>query len=78
MRARRSPVGNDAFGKPFSYPELRARVAALLRRAELRRGPARLRLGDLEVDSATRVVPLCGAPVELLQKDFAIPERPPG
>jgi DNA-binding response OmpR family regulator len=63
---------DDYLCKPFSYPELRARVQALLRRAELRRRPARLRVGDLEVDSAARVVRLRGAPVELSQKEFAL------
>jgi DNA-binding response OmpR family regulator len=63
---------DDYLCKPFSYPELRARVAALLRRADLRRRPARLRVGDLEIDSAARVVRLRGAPVELSQKEFAL------
>jgi DNA-binding response OmpR family regulator len=63
---------DDYVCKPFSYPELRARVEALLRRAELRRRPARLRVGDLEIDSAARVVRLRGAPVTLSQKEFAL------
>jgi DNA-binding response OmpR family regulator len=63
---------DDYVCKPFSYPELRARVEALLRRAELRRRPARLRVGDLEVDSAARVVRLRGAPITLSQKEFAL------
>jgi DNA-binding response OmpR family regulator len=63
---------DDYVCKPFSYPELRARVEALLRRAELRRRPARLRVGDLEVDSAARVVRLRGAPLTLSQKEFAL------
>jgi DNA-binding response OmpR family regulator len=63
---------DDYVGKPFSYPELRARIEALLRRAELRRRPARLRVGDLEIDSAARVVRLRGAPITLSQKEFAL------
>jgi DNA-binding response OmpR family regulator len=63
---------DDYLCKPFSYPELRARLSALLRRAELRRRPARLRVGSLEVDSAARVVRLRGAPVDLSQKEFAL------
>jgi DNA-binding response OmpR family regulator len=63
---------DDYLCKPFSYPELRARVEALLRRADLRRRPARLRVGDLELDSAARVVRLRGAPVALSQKEFAL------
>jgi DNA-binding response OmpR family regulator len=63
---------DDYICKPFSYPELRARVQALLRRAELRRRPGRTRVGDLEIDSASRVVRLRGAPVALSQKEFAL------
>jgi signal transduction histidine kinase len=59
-------------GKPFSYPELRARVEALLRRADVRRRPGRLRVGELEVDAAARVVRLRGTTVELSQKEFAL------
>jgi DNA-binding response OmpR family regulator len=32
---------DDYLCKPFSYPELRARVEALLRRADVRRRPGR-------------------------------------
>ena len=63
---------DDYVCKPFSYPELRARVEALLRRADVRRRPGRLRVGELEVDAAARVVRLRGAPVELSQKEFAL------
>jgi DNA-binding response OmpR family regulator len=63
---------DDYLCKPFSYAELRARVEALLRRAELRRRPARLRVGDLEIDSAARVVRVRGTAVELSQKEFAL------
>jgi DNA-binding response OmpR family regulator len=63
---------DDYVCKPFSYPELRARVAALLRRSELRRRPGRTRVGDLEIDAASRVVRLRGAPISLSQKEFAL------
>jgi DNA-binding response OmpR family regulator/signal transduction histidine kinase len=63
---------DDYVCKPFSYPELRARVEALLRRSELRRRPGRMRVGDLEIDAASRVVRLRGAPVALSQKEFAL------
>ena len=36
---------DDYVCKPFSYPELRARIEALLRRADARRRPGRLRVG---------------------------------
>jgi DNA-binding response OmpR family regulator len=63
---------DDYVCKPFSYPELRARVAALLKRSELRRRPGRTRVGDLEIDVASRVVRLRGTPVALSQKEFAL------
>ena len=63
---------DDYVCKPFSYPELRARIEALLRRADARRRPGRLRVGELEIDAASRVVRLRGAPVELSQKEFAL------
>ena len=37
--------GDDVIAKPFSYPELRARVSALLRRAQSRHRPRQLRFG---------------------------------
>jgi DNA-binding response OmpR family regulator len=63
---------DDYVCKPFSYPELRARVAALLKRAELRRRPGRTRVGDLEIDVTSRLVRLRGQPVALSQKEFAL------
>jgi len=63
---------DDVLGKPFSYPELRARVSALLRRSDraVRRG--RLRVGALEVDPAARTVTLNGRRVVISQKEFAL------
>ena len=63
---------DDYVCKPFSYPELRARVEALLRRADVRRRPGRLRVGELEIDAAARVVRLRGTPIDLSQKEFAL------
>jgi DNA-binding response OmpR family regulator len=63
---------DDYVPKPFGYPELRARVAALLRRAQGRRGRGRLRIGPLEVDPGAREVRLHGERVELSQKEFAL------
>jgi DNA-binding response OmpR family regulator len=61
-----------ADGKPYSYPELRLRIAALLARLERPRRRGRLRIGDLEVDPTGRDVRLGGAPVALAQKEFAL------
>jgi DNA-binding response OmpR family regulator len=63
---------DDVLGKPFSYPELRARVAALLRRSERSVRHGRLRVGPLEVDPAARTVLLNGRRVSLSQKEFAL------
>ncbi|HEU4974255.1 MAG TPA: response regulator transcription factor [Baekduia sp.] len=72
-RVRAFDHGADDFvAKPFSYPELRARVAALLRRADRRRRPGRVRVGPLELDPSSRSVRLDGRPVALTQKEFAL------
>jgi DNA-binding response OmpR family regulator len=63
---------DDYVTKPFSYPELRLRVAALLRRANQRRGAGRLRVGELEVDPPSREVTLRGTRISLSQKEFAL------
>ena len=63
---------DDYVGKPFSYPELRGRVSALLRRAGGRRGQGRLRAGDLLVDPASRTAVLRGEAIGLSQKEFAL------
>ena len=63
---------DDYVVKPFSYNELRARVAALLRRTQRRPGMGRLRVGTLEVDPPSREVRARGDQVELSQKEFAL------
>jgi DNA-binding response OmpR family regulator len=63
---------DDYVAKPFSYPELRLRLAAVLRRARGRRGSGRLRAGDLEVDPVSREVRLAGRRIALAQKEFAL------
>ena len=63
---------DDYLGKPFSYPELRARIRALLHRADRRTRLGRLRVGELEVDPPAREARLRGQRVELSQKEFAL------
>jgi DNA-binding response OmpR family regulator len=63
---------DDYVVKPFSYTELRARIEALLRRANLRAGEGKLRVGDLEIDPPSREVWLRDRRVTLSQKEFAL------
>jgi DNA-binding response OmpR family regulator len=63
---------DDVMGKPFSYPELRARIAALLRRSERSVRHGRLRVGGLEIDPAARSVTLNGRRLVVSQKEFAL------
>jgi DNA-binding response OmpR family regulator len=63
---------DDYVCKPFSYPELRGRVAALLRRSGQRPRTGRLRVGELMIDPASREVAIRGTRVELSAKEFAL------
>lgn len=63
---------DDHLCKPFLYAELLARIRAVLRRADARRGRAVLRAGELTLDPATRVVSLSGRRLELSAKEFAL------
>ena len=63
---------DDYVIKPFSYPELRARVVALLRRERRRPGPARLRIGTLEIDPLSRRVWVGDRELRLSKKEFAL------
>ncbi|CAB4926846.1 unannotated protein [freshwater metagenome] len=63
---------DDVLTRPFSYRELRLRIDALLRRSGHRAGGGRLRVGDLEIDTAARAVHLSGRPLDLSAKEFAL------
>jgi two-component system, OmpR family, response regulator QseB len=64
---------DDYVLKPFDMDELVARVRALLRR-HAGSGQPLLRVGELVLDPARRLVTQGGAPVELSAKEFAVLE----
>lgn len=63
---------DDYVVKPFFYAELLGRVRALLRRAEGRTAMGALRVGELALDPATRLVRVGERPVDLSAKEFAL------
>ena len=63
---------DDYLAKPFSYPELRLRLAALLRRSAGRTGIGRVRVRTLELDPRSREVWVRGEPIHLSRKEFAL------
>jgi DNA-binding response OmpR family regulator len=71
---------DDYIVKPFSFEELLARINSVLRRPSLAQ-PVILKVGDLEMDTSTRVVRQEGKEVPLTLKEFSLLEcfmREPG
>ena len=65
---------DDYIVKPFSVPELLARIRALLRRAKPERVAAKLAAGDLELDRETRRVSRASREVHLGPTEFRLLE----
>jgi DNA-binding response OmpR family regulator len=63
---------DDYLSTPYSYPELRARVGALLRRRVRSQTLARVRIGPLEVDMLARQAWLHGVAIDLSSKEFGL------
>ncbi len=73
--------GDDYLTKPFAFPELLARVHALMRRSTAAAEPSELVVGDLRIDLLTRRVTRAGQPIDLRPREFALLEylaRHPG
>jgi two-component system, OmpR family, response regulator len=71
---------DDYLVKPFDFGELLARLRALLRRGPVER-PAIVSIGDLVIDSGTRVVTHAGREIELTSREYDVLEflaRRPG
>lgn len=64
---------DDYMPKPFAFAELIARVRALGRRSNPAAPPV-LAAGDLELDSARRVVKRSGREIDLTRKEFGVLE----
>lgn len=64
---------DDYLVKPFAFPELLARVRALLRRPPLQQGTT-LQVADLTMDTARREVRRGGNLIELSPREYAVLE----
>jgi DNA-binding response OmpR family regulator len=63
---------DDYVVKPFSYPELRRRIEALLRRTGERVLSGLVSVGELQIDPVSRDVRVGGERAVLSQKEFAL------
>lgn len=73
-RVRGLDLGADDYlVKPFAFEELLARVRALIRREYGARAPV-IRVADLEMDTAARVVRRAGRQIELTGREYALLE----
>ena len=61
--------GDDVMRKPFAYPELRARIGAVLRRSRARRSARIVRAGPIVIDVRSREVWVYDRRVELSAKE---------
>ena len=66
--------GDDYLTKPFAFPELLARVHALIRRAASAPPPTELAAGDLKLDLVSRRAVRAGREIELRPREFALLE----
>jgi two-component system copper resistance phosphate regulon response regulator CusR len=73
-RVRGLDIGADDYlSKPFAFSELKARVAALLRRERLQRRRL-VQIADLTIDTESQEVTRAGASVTLTRREFELLE----
>lgn len=65
--------GDDYITKPFSFPNVLARIKAVLKRSSSQTGDETVVVfGSIAVDTATKTVTVDGAPVSLTKKEYSI------
>lgn len=64
---------DDYLVKPFAFEELTARVRAVIRRGHSKASSV-IQVGDLEIDTARKVVRRAGKPIELSAREFSLLE----
>jgi len=64
--------GDDYLTKPFAFPELAARIEALVRRASAGYEVRELRVADLAMDLVARSVSRAGRPISLQPREFKL------
>jgi DNA-binding response OmpR family regulator len=64
--------GDDVVAKPFAYPELRARIAGILRRSTQQPASRVRRIGPMTIDVPSREVRVSDERVELSAKEYEL------
>lgn len=73
-RVRGLDIGADDYVvKPFDLAELLARLRAIIRRGS-RKAQARIEVGEVAIDSASRTITLAGEPVALTAREYSLVE----
>jgi two-component system KDP operon response regulator KdpE len=73
MKVRALDEGADDYvTKPFSMPELLARIRAQLRRSQPTTSGARLEVGDFVLDEDAHRITIKGVPLSLTPKEFEL------
>lgn len=64
--------GDDYLTKPFAFPELAARIEALVRRSSTNYEVRQLQVADLSLDLVARSVTRAGKPIALQPREFKL------